>query len=401
MAYEKHPHWKGVKDICERLKAQGYVAWLAGGCVRDMLLGIVPHDFDVVTNAVPDVVQKLFPDSLDIGKAFGIIMVPMNDFKVEIATFRSDGNYEDGRRPQSIVFSTPQEDAERRDFTINALFYDPFTGEVKDFVEGQKDLKLKIIKAVGDPAKRFEEDKLRMLRAIRFAAQLDFQIELKTLNAIQPDQISAISAERVYYELSRLMQTPRSHLGFKLLNDSGLLKVILHKQHEANRVELVLERLKKLESASELKKWVLFWQTILVDSESSESKQYLQSLKFSREFIKIFNYVTDALRKIVERKSSKGELYEIVFSAHADVLFEVGSVVLTGTDLASLKQTEELLNDFKELPKALIDGHDLMSLGLKPSSQMKDVLKKAYYYQLENKINDKGSLLNWTKKQIS
>lgn len=403
--FEKHPQWPEVLKICKTLRAHGYTAWLAGGCVRDLLLSVSPQDFDVVTNAVPDVVQKLFPDSLDIGKAFGIIMVPVQSGRIEIATFRSDGSYKDGRRPENVVFSTPQEDAERRDFTVNALFYDPENREIKDYVDGRKDLGAKILRAVGDPFKRFEEDKLRMLRVVRFAAQLGFEVEPKTKAAVtlMADQIQVISAERIYYELKRLMQTSRSSMGIQLLNDLGLLRAILKEVYNEEAIQSAVIILGAAETCSLEIKSTLFWLCFLNKGIEVELlKNKLREMKFSKDEFEVYFYVTDALRKIESGVLSLGESYELVFGKHGRSVLEVGKILWKDSEsFSKVQKIEKLLNDFSELPRALVNGDDLIALGLKPSSQMKDILKRAYYYQLENKINDKPQMLSWTKKQIS
>src|SRR5690349_17543005 len=175
-----------ANSICETLRQNGYQALLVGGCVRDLLLGREPADYDVTTDAKPDEVVKLFPESVAVGAQFGVILVPRDGMKVEVATFRSDLGYSDGRHPDRVVYSkTAQEDVQRRDFTINGLLMRHDTSEVLDFVDGQKDLKAGIMRAIGDPERRFWEDKLRMLRAVRFAARFGFKIEEATFGAIR------------------------------------------------------------------------------------------------------------------------------------------------------------------------------------------------------------------------
>jgi len=202
-----------------------------GGCVRDLLLGRTPKDWDIATSALPDQIEALFPKTLPIGKAFGIIVVvPEAGDPVEVATYRADSPRGDGRRPESVAFTDAREDALRRDFTVNALFLDPETGEVSDYVGGKADLEAKRIRAIGDPAVRFAEDHLRMLRAVRFAATLDFAIEPATFEAIRqlaPD-IRRISAERIRDELFRLLtESRKAGQALQLLRISGLLKEIL------------------------------------------------------------------------------------------------------------------------------------------------------------------------------
>jgi len=216
--------------VCSTLRAAGHQAYLVGGCVRDLLLKREPADYDVSTDATPDQVQKIFPDSLAVGARFGVIIVMRESEQVEVATFRSDVGYSDGRHPDKVIFSRkPQEDVQRRDFTINALLMDPETNAVLDYVGGQKDLGAGIIRAIGDPRQRFEEDKLRMIRAIRFAGRFRYAIESATFGAIQKfaAEISQVSAERIRDELTKLLTEGAARRGFELLDESGLLTQVL------------------------------------------------------------------------------------------------------------------------------------------------------------------------------
>jgi len=225
--------------IIRTLHDAGYVALLAGGCVRDCLLGNVPHDWDIATDAAPDAVQALFPKTVAVGKAFGVIVVVTDAGEFEVATFRTDGFYLDGRRPTSVCFSTPEEDAARRDFTVNALFYDPLAGQIRDYVGGREDLQRKIIRAVGDPEKRFAEDHLRLLRAVRFSARLGFSLDPATAAAIKKmtPLVTTVSVERIANELDRVWSTPGVAAGWRLLDESGLLAAILPEAAALHGVE--------------------------------------------------------------------------------------------------------------------------------------------------------------------
>jgi poly(A) polymerase len=216
--------------IIADLSAQGFKAYLVGGCVRDLLLGVPAKDFDVATDARPEQVLALYPDAQRVGAHFGVVLVCRSGAAVEVATFRSDDEYTDGRRPSSVKFETdPKQDALRRDFTINALFLDPSSGEVLDFVGGRADLAARLIRAIGDPETRFREDRLRMLRAVRFAARLQFDIEPATEDAIRrmAAQIHDVSAERIREELVRILTEGNARRGFELLDRTGLLQEIL------------------------------------------------------------------------------------------------------------------------------------------------------------------------------
>jgi poly(A) polymerase len=221
-------------DVVRRLKEAGFEALWAGGCVRDQLLGREPDDYDVATDARPEQVQQLFKRTVAVGVSFGVVEVlgprtPDGPIKVQVATFRSDADYSDGRHPDAVTFSTAHEDAERRDFTINGMFFDPLAERVIDYVGGEADLKAGIIRAIGDPVKRFTEDKLRLLRAVRFAARFAFTLDPGTAAAIKAmaDTITVVSAERIADELRKLLTNLRRADGMRLLEQVGLLKPIL------------------------------------------------------------------------------------------------------------------------------------------------------------------------------
>jgi len=219
-----------AREIIDTLQARGRQAYLVGGCVRDLLLGREPNDYDVATDARPDEVLALFPRSQLVGAHFGVVLVRGGAAEVEVATFRSDHAYVDGRRPVAVDFETdPRQDVLRRDFTINGLLMDAATGRVLDFVGGREDLSNRLIRAIGDPPRRFAEDHLRMLRAVRFAARFGFEIEPETFRAIlaQHEKIRQISAERVRDELARILTEGGARRGFELLDATGLLPDIL------------------------------------------------------------------------------------------------------------------------------------------------------------------------------
>jgi len=215
--------------IVRRLREAGHEALFAGGCVRDRLLGRVAHDMDIATSARPEEVQRLFPRTVAVGAQFGVIVVLESGAEFQVATFRSDGAYIDGRRPESVAYTTAEGDARRRDFTINGLFFDPVENRVLDFVGGEADLKAGVIRCIGEPGERFGEDKLRLLRGVRFAATLGFLIEPATWDALRDRarEIAAVSAERIRDELVKIFRHPSRVRGFDLLDESGLLEILL------------------------------------------------------------------------------------------------------------------------------------------------------------------------------
>jgi poly(A) polymerase len=216
-------------EVVERLQQAGHQAFWVGGCVRDFLLGQEPKDYDIATSARPDQIQQLFSPTRAVGKQFGVVLVLVDHFSFEVATFRAEEDYLDGRHPSSITFSTAEADAQRRDFTVNGLFYDPVMQRLFDWVDGEADLKTRQIRTIGRSADRFAEDHLRLLRAIRFAAALGFDVEPHTMAAIQAAaaDITSVSAERIRDELLRLVRPPHAARGLELLRTSSLLGQVL------------------------------------------------------------------------------------------------------------------------------------------------------------------------------
>jgi tRNA nucleotidyltransferase (CCA-adding enzyme) len=291
--FKNHPQWNDVKKICTKLKENGFTAWLAGGCVRDGLLGIVPKDFDIATNARPKKIEGLFNKTVDVGKAFGVIRVIEPSGDIEVATFRKDGLYIDGRHPTTVELSTPQEDAKRRDFTINALFYDLFEDQIHDFVEGQQDLQKRLIRAVGMADDRFMEDKLRILRAVRFVSQLDFELEKSTYDAILPhaSAITQVSVERIADEMDKLFEGVRPDKAVKLLNETGLLQILFPEIHFEPGKEKIFNNFQ-----GEPNQIILEWMNLFeMVPDSSQHEAICRRLRFSNDKI---GTVTDSLELV-------------------------------------------------------------------------------------------------------
>lgn len=240
---KRHRQWPAALQICQILTAKGFQAVFAGGAVRDALRGIDPHDFDIATSATPDQVELLFSEwnPVSVGKTFGVIVLPLLNpgeaGSIEVATFRKDGTYSDGRHPDSVIFSDLEEDAKRRDFTVNALFFDPVSGEIIDHVGGLIDLKSQLIRAVGQPKARFDEDELRMLRALRFSGQLQFAIEEETFSAIREKALEIskrssesraawVSRERIRDEIDKMLSASSAATAFKNLSMSGIGELV-------------------------------------------------------------------------------------------------------------------------------------------------------------------------------
>ena len=221
---------QAATEIVARLRAEGFQAYLVGGCVRDLVMGRTPKDYDVATDATPEQVVRLYPYALTVGAQFGVVIVPHEAGNVEVATFRSDGRYADGRHPTQVRYAkTPQADVRRRDFTINGLLLDPISGQVLDYVGGQADIRARRLRTIGDPLERFSEDRLRMLRAVRFAARFEFALDAAAKVAIQKlaPHIHEVSAERVRDEIIKILIEGRARRGLELMDETGLLVEIL------------------------------------------------------------------------------------------------------------------------------------------------------------------------------
>lgn len=219
----------GALRVLRTLRGAGHESYLCGGSVRDALMGRQPNDWDIATDAPPERVEALFPRTVAVGKAFGVVVVVEEDVNYQVASFRADGKYVDGRRPETVRYSSAKEDAERRDFTINALFYDPETDRVIDYVGGQEDLKRRVLRTVGDPRRRFQEDHLRLLRAVRFAASTGFDLDPATRDAVteMADRVRTVSAERIGAEITRMLVEGNARRSIELLVETGLSNVTL------------------------------------------------------------------------------------------------------------------------------------------------------------------------------
>ncbi|MEO7934555.1 MAG: CCA tRNA nucleotidyltransferase [Chthoniobacterales bacterium] len=430
-----------ARRIAARLHEAGHIAWLAGGSVRDQLRGVAPHDFDIATNARPEEVQRLFPRNVAVGAQFGVIVVLYGDLSFEVATFRSDEAYVDGRRPSSIRFTTAREDAARRDFTINAMFYDPVADEVVDYVEGRTDLEKKIIRAVGDAGARFAEDKLRMLRAIRFATTLDFEIEASTWAALQSNasQISVVSAERIRDELLKIFRSPHRVRGLDLLDQSGLLGVILPEVAALHGCEqppqfhpegdvfvhtrLMLEMLAP-EVPDSIFLSVLLHDigkppTFSFDPEEGRIRfnghdavgarmtlEVMQRLRFSNEETE--RVVAAVANHMVFKDVTKMRVSKLKrFMARPDFDREIelhrvdcGSSHGDLTNIEFLREKAEEFASEPLIPPPLITGRDLISLGLRPGPEFKSILEMVETAQLENRISTREEALQLVREQF-
>jgi poly(A) polymerase len=433
------PKGKSALAIAKTLQKNGYTAYFAGGCVRDHLRGQKPQDFDIATTATPEEVEKLFRRTIPVGKQFGVMIVIEDEIPFEVATFRCEGGYQDGRHPTHVSFTQPEEDAKRRDFTVNGMFYDPFARKVIDFVEGMKDLPLKVIRAIGDPAARFEEDKLRLLRAIRFASTLGFEIEKKTWEALRKkvSKIREVSPERIREELVKIFTRSGAARGYVLLSESGLMKEILPEVEAMRGVEqpekfhpegdvyehtrLLLEHLHPPVSTilafsalfhdigkpktSAIRKGRL---TFYEHSEAGVkiAAAIMRRLRFANEEIDgVSECVANHMKFMDVQKMRPGKLKQFISRPYFEEEMELHRVDCTASHgmLDNLTFLREKLKEYEheELkPKPLVTGHDLIALGMKPGRAMKPILDEALVLQLEGRFKNREDALEWLKNAI-
>jgi poly(A) polymerase len=429
-------------QVTQRLIHAGHTTYFAGGCVRDVLLGTEPKDFDIATSATPEQVQQLFPRSNAIGAHFGVILVKENQFPFEIATFRHDGSYHDGRRPESVTFSTPEDDAQRRDFTVNGLFQHPETGEIIDYVNGQADLATHTLRAIGNAADRFREDALRLMRAIRFATTLEFEIESSTWEAIchHANLLQQISPERIRDEFIKTLLAPDRARGFDLLTESGLMRHIVPEVYDL----IGCEQPPQWHPEGDVYQHTRIMLDMLDDSPSTElvlavvlhdigkpatytydptedrirfnghdrvgaemAEQILRRLKCS-------NTTTDAVCSMVANHMNFMNVQKMrtakVKRFMARPTFE-DEMELHRVDCGSsngLTDNYDFLRTKAEefaseplIPAPLVTGKDLINMGLTPSPMFKDILGQIQTEQLEGRLNDRNEALAWVQSKIS
>ncbi|MEI8292421.1 MAG: CCA tRNA nucleotidyltransferase [bacterium] len=425
--------------LVERLRAAGHEAFFAGGCVRDRLLGKEAHDIDIATSAKPVEVQALFPRTVAVGAAFGVIVVLEDGWEFQVATFRCDGSYKDGRHPESVSFTNAEGDAKRRDFTVNGLFYDPLEKRVIDFVGGQADLKAGILRCIGNPGERFSEDKLRLIRCVRFSASLGFQIEEKTWQAVRAmaPQITVVSAERLREELVKIFTQPTRVKGFDLLDSSGLLDVLLpevtlmkgceqppdfHPEGDVFVHTRLMLSLLPPEVSVPLVFSVLLHDTgkpatfrrdetgrIRFNGHESVSAEItaaiFERLRFSNaeteatvvavknhmSFKDVKNMRVATLKRFLARPTIEDEL-----ELHrVDCLGSHG--LLDNHAFLRAKQVE--FSNAPLIPPPLITGRDLIAAGRKPGPEFKKILDAVQGMQLEGSLTTPEEALSWVEAQ--
>ncbi len=390
--------------VIKQLHRNGFQALLAGGCVRDMLLKRKAKDYDVVTNAIPDEVSVLFKRTIKIGAKFGVVMVLIEDRKIEVATFRSESGYDDGRHPRNISFSDAKADASRRDFTINGMFYDPLKKEIIDYVDGKKDLEKRIIRTIGDPDERFCEDYLRMLRAVRFSAQLDFEIHRKTLTAIRKNanNITDISGERISAELEGIMASSDPAKGISLLTKTGLIKKIFPDMTK-QKLDFGIETLSFLTETAD---YPLSIAALFSACEPVRVANWLKILRLSNNQMKHINYLLKNRMKLLQPDMPLSELRLMLASPYYGDCFDLQQAVQkaggeSDENLKKLKRRIKSLGDIEFRPEPLLNGHELIRLGVVPGPALGKVSREMYIAQLEGQINTKHQAKEWIKNKLT
>jgi poly(A) polymerase len=428
-------------EIVTRLQKAGFSAFWVGGCVRDFLLGRDPQDIDIATSARPEQVEKLFNHTIAVGKKFGVMVVIEEGHQFQVATFRSEENYQDGRRPEKVIFSDAKADAIRRDFTVNALFYDPLTDKTHDWVHGERDLRAKIIRTIGKPEERFGEDHLRLLRAIRFAAQLNFEIEPETFAAVKrlAPKIKLISAERIRDELIKLFRPPYAARGLDLLRDSGLMEHVLpelvttitcdqspnyHPEGSVyNHIRLMLAQLPP--DAPESLPWAVILHdigkppTATTDEKNGAihfyghekigadmARDILNRLRFSKKDIdETVVCVRHHMQFKDVKQMRKATLRHLLLRDTFPLELELHKLDCLGSH-RSLEYYDFLVAEAKELEKKpeirppLLKGEDLIALGMKPGPAMGEMLHEIREKQLSDELKTKREAKAWVKKRL-
>lgn len=424
--------------IIEKLKKAGHEAYWAGGCVRDILMGHEPKDYDIVTSAKPDEIEELLDETKPVGKEFGVILAIEGGHAFEIATFRSDSGYSDGRRPDAVIFTDAKEDALRRDFTINGMFYDPSTDKVIDNVGGQKDLEAKLIRFIGNPHERILEDHLRIIRAVRFKNQFDFQYHPDTYKALKnhASLIENVSAERIQHELNRMIEGQNRAEAFEDLSELGILKHIIpemeemrgipqpHEFHEEGDVwDHSLKALKACDDhASRDVKWAALLhdigkpetfklkERIRYDGHVQKSRKIVHDiftrLKFPRkdreevEWLVEHHMVMVPLLEMPDGKARKWFLKEDFLNLMQ--VFEADAKGIVPKDLSLydkiLERYRKLMKEMPRKPKALLNGDDVMKvLKIESGEKVGEILDELEEKQLSKELKTRAEALVWLK----
>lgn len=407
-------------EVVRRLRSAGFIALWAGGCVRDLLMESEPHDYDVATSATPQEVRQLFGfrRTLMVGAAFGVVIVKGStrlQEQVEVATFRTDATYTDGRRPDSVSFSTPEKDAERRDFTINGMFFDPIAGEIIDFVGGREDLRNGVIRAIGDPHARLAEDKLRMLRAIRFAARFNFKLDAETECAVtaHASEVAMVSGERIAVEFRKTLETNRAAWAVERWHATGLMQVIAPEVDA--RWNAVGHSACDLISHAHRGGWIpraaaMYWPLVSADGFEPpfeppfRAKTCIAQLK---QRLKLANEEADSLQFALEAQPTLAQSSQLPWSRVQPLLIMPHihtAMALLAARAGACPELHVECNRLSEFllwpseklnPLPLLDGQILQQNGLLPGPQFRAILEKARSLQLDGELTDRESAIEW------
>jgi poly(A) polymerase len=430
------PAKENALAIVRRLRAAGYESYLAGGCVRDMLLNKEPQDYDITTSAKPNDIARIFPDTVPVGAQFGVMLVVIDGAAFEVASFRYDGPYLDGRHPSHVGYGSLREDVLRRDFTINGMVYDPVEDRIVDLVDGQKDLAARTVRAIGDARARFEEDRLRMIRAVRFAASLEFSVEKKTLAAIRElaPSVTQVSAERIGDESTRILTEGGARRGIELLDATGLLEVLLPEITAMKGVEQspdyhpegdvfahTLLLLSQLNAPTETLAYGCLLHDVAkpvcirkeagritfyghMERGAEMAQAILQRLKRSRDtWERVAYLVRNHLRhtqapnmrmSTLKRFLAEDGIAELLELTRIDALAANGDL----THYHFCKEKLAQLKDEEIHPEPLVRGRDLIALGLIPGPLFSEILAQVEEAQLGGELNTREQALEWVSK---
>ena len=417
-------------SIIQRLQGAGYEAYFVGGCVRDLLRGVEPGDYDIVTSARPDEVCSLFPHTVPVGISFGVVLVVEGGHSYEVATFRAESDYEDGRRPSQVEFTSAEGDVRRRDFTVNALLMDPVTGNIIDYVEGRQDIENRLIRTIGSPQDRFAEDHLRLLRAVRFAANLGYDIDTETFNAIKQHTslISRISAERIRDELTKLLTRGGARRGMEILAETGLLAEVLPEVNALRGVdqppifhpegdvwEHTLRMLDLLSSGEGVENDLrLAWGIVMHDIGKAQTRSENESGIHFYGHVREGEKIAEAMMRRL--RFSRAEMETILALIHYHMLFinvmdmrpnrlkrflrmpdfnlhlELHRLDCLGSH-DSLESYEFCRSKLEEIageelhPPRLLNGNDLIGMGFPPGPLFSEIMRAIENAQLDGEIS--------------
>lgn len=416
------PRCRFALSIVRQLRTAGYQALFAGGCVRDQLLGNTPKDYDVATSASPDQVMNLLGRhrTVPVGAAFGVVMVPGShpaEGAVEVATFRSDGQYLDGRHPSSVRFCSPEEDAQRRDFTINGMFFDPLENQVLDYVGGQQDLQQQVVRAIGNPLARFHEDKLRLLRAVRFTATFRFRLDPATELAVRNTchQITEVSVERIAQELRRMLAHPERAQACRLLQHTGLFSVILPELQTSvaatattphpTESDSQFDILQRLQATSAEAAWAILLQPLFRPSES-DGRRGLAGIDAVLKRLKMSNQEISEISWLVSHRTALTGLAQRPLHFIKPLLAHPCSPLLLAVTEATNASHNGNSDDTRFArsflashsaaqldPSPLITGHDVAALGIPPGPRIRTLLETIRHAQLDQQITTRAAAL--------